>query len=75
MFAINLCLCHLAASIEQIDKAKEIIKKLTFNFQSDAFENPGKKLCRIAHPCITHHIRQKPITQREGWSVKLVYVC
>ena len=29
------------ATEEQIDKAKEIIKKLTFKFQSDAFENPG----------------------------------
>ena len=28
------------ASPDQIDKAKEIIKKLTFNFQSEAFENP-----------------------------------
>ena len=31
-----------AASTEQIDKAKEIIKKLTFNFQSEAFENPSE---------------------------------
>lgn len=31
----------LAASTEQIDKAKEIIKKLTFKYQPDAFENPG----------------------------------
>lgn len=30
------------ASTEQIDKAKEIIKKLTFNFQSEAFENPSE---------------------------------
>ena len=29
------------ASHEQIDKAKEIVKKLTFNFQSESFENPG----------------------------------
>lgn len=31
------------ASTEQIDKAKEVIKKLMFEFQSDAFENPGTK--------------------------------
>ena len=31
-----------SASAEQIDKAKEIIKKLTFNFQSEAFENPSE---------------------------------
>ena len=31
-----------SASVEQIDKAKDIIKKLTFNFQSDAFENPSE---------------------------------
>ena len=30
-----------AASTEQIDKAKEVIKKLTFKYQPDAFENPG----------------------------------
>ncbi len=30
------------ADTAQIDKAKEVIKKLTFNFQSDAFENPGE---------------------------------
>ena len=32
---------HYLASTEQIDKAKEVIKKLTFEFQSDSFENPG----------------------------------
>ena len=31
-----------SASVKQIDKAKEVIKKLTFNFQSDAFENPSE---------------------------------
>ena len=31
-----------AASTEQIDKAKEVIKKLTFKYQPDAFENPGE---------------------------------
>ena len=31
-----------SASVEQIDKAKDIIMKLTFNFQSDAFENPSE---------------------------------
>ena len=29
-------------SDEQVDKAKEIIRKLSFKFQSDSFENPGK---------------------------------
>ena len=29
------------ATTEQIDKAKDVIKKLTFEFQSDSFENPG----------------------------------
>ena len=33
---------YYSASTEQIDKAKEIIKKLTFNFQSEAFENPSE---------------------------------
>ena len=29
------------ATTEQIDKAKDVIKKLTFEFQSESFENPG----------------------------------
>ena len=28
---------------EMVDKAKEIVKKLTFGFESDAFENPGER--------------------------------
>ena len=35
-----VCVC-VAASVEQINKAKDIIKKLTFKFESEAFENPG----------------------------------
>ena len=31
--------CFLATT-EQIDKAKELIKKLAFNFNSENFENP-----------------------------------
>ena len=31
----------ITATTEQIDKAKEIIKKLTFMYQPDSFENPG----------------------------------
>jgi len=38
---ILYCDFFITASEEQIDKAKEIIKKLTFNFRSDDFENPG----------------------------------
>ena len=30
----------LAASLEQIEKAKELIKKLQFAFRSESFENP-----------------------------------
>jgi len=45
-------MCLLTASNEQMDKAKEIIKKLTFNFQSDAFENPGE--ITVACCCIIH---------------------
>ena len=26
-----------------VDKAKEIVKKLTFSYESDSFENPGKR--------------------------------
>ena len=37
----SLSLSCLSATNEQVDKAKEIIKKLTFHFQSEAFENPG----------------------------------
>ena len=40
--AWNLCIvCVHAAETAEIDKAKEIIKKMTFNYQSDSFENPG----------------------------------
>jgi hypothetical protein len=31
---------YLAASQEQIDKAKEIVKKLRFNYTPERFENP-----------------------------------
>jgi ATP-dependent DNA helicase 2 subunit 1 len=31
----------LSANSEQIDKAKELIKKLQFAFRSESFENPG----------------------------------
>ena len=41
---------YYSASTEQIDKAKEIIKKLTFNFQSEAFENP----CEYTNKECTH---------------------
>ena len=37
---VRICITH-TASTEQIDKAKEIMKKLTFKYQPDAFENPG----------------------------------
>ena len=30
------------ATVEQVEKAKEVIKKLTFKFSSDNFENPGE---------------------------------
>ena len=26
----------------EVDKAKEIIKKMTFNYESNTFENPGQ---------------------------------
>ena len=32
---------HALANLTQVDKAKEIVKKLTFTFKPDAFENPG----------------------------------
>lgn len=32
---------HLAASVDQIDKAKELIKKLQFTFRPESFENPA----------------------------------
>ena len=32
----------ISANTEQIDKAKDIIKKLTFKYQPDSFENPGR---------------------------------
>ena len=40
-----------SAEPAHIDKAKEIVKKMTFNYQSDAFENPGNGggLCRIVY--------------------------
>ena len=38
----NVYSFYHSASAEQTDKAKEIIKKLTFNFQSEAFENPSE---------------------------------
>ena len=37
----HVIITYNIASTEQIDKAKEVIKKLTFEFQSDSFENPG----------------------------------
>ena len=45
------------ATTEQIDKAKEVIKKLTFEFQSDSFENPGNQNTHVT----TH--RQLPPSQ------------
>jgi ATP-dependent DNA helicase 2 subunit 1 len=38
------------ASTEQIDKAKEVIKKLTFKYQPDAFENPGGHITNVTGP-------------------------
>lgn len=32
--------CFFSANTDQIDKAKEIIKKLQFTFTSESFENP-----------------------------------
>ena len=32
----------MLAESEEIAKAKEIIKKMTFNYQPDTFENPGR---------------------------------
>lgn len=41
---VRICvyICWLLAKSEEIDKAKEIIRKMTFNYESDTFENPGK---------------------------------
>lgn len=39
--AHKLCCYLLPAQLEVVDKAKEVVKKLTFSFESDAFENPG----------------------------------
>ena len=41
----NFC---LAAKTDQVNKAKEIIKKLTFPFDSSCFENP----CEYCIPCV-----------------------
>ena len=45
----------VSATAEQIDKAKEVVKKLTFNYQSDAFENPGE-LVKAVIVCIERNI-------------------
>ena len=39
-----MCIISITATDEQIDKAKEVIRKLTFCFQSESFENPGIKV-------------------------------
>ena len=36
-----MCTC-LSASTTQIDAAKDVIKKLSFPFDSESFENPGQ---------------------------------
>lgn len=43
MLVYGLCVYVSAAQSELVDKAKEIVKKLTFSFESDSFENPGTK--------------------------------
>ena len=39
---VLIVLFLISATVEAIDVAKNVIKKLTFNFQSDAFENPSE---------------------------------
>ncbi|XP_011408577.1 PREDICTED: X-ray repair cross-complementing protein 5-like [Amphimedon queenslandica] len=51
------------ASHEQIDKAKEIIKKLSFNFQSESFENPViQKHYRVLEALALEHEEEEEIT-------------
>ena len=38
---INVDISMYIAQPEQIDAAKDVIKKLTFPFDSESFENPG----------------------------------
>ena len=41
---IHLHFCHLyltSANTDQVDKAKEMIKKLQFSYKPEAFENPS----------------------------------
>ena len=45
-----------SANNEQIDKAKEIVKKLMFKFQSESFENPGKITSSLHHVKINCNI-------------------
>ena len=44
-----ICLVLFVVTTEQIDKAKEVIKKLKFEFQSEDFENPGNVKYNNAH--------------------------
>ena len=39
------------ATTQQVDKAKEVIRKLTFDFQSESFENPGMYVCMYVYIC------------------------
>ena len=40
-FLLNMHTC-LSASTTQIDAAKDVIKKLSFSFDSESFENPSE---------------------------------
>ena len=43
-FSLHLC-SLLSATTDQVNKAKDVIKKLTIGFDSSQFENP----CKISH--------------------------
>ena len=49
-FLLNMCTC-LLASTTQIDAAKDVIKKLSFSFDSESFENPCES---VAFILLTH---------------------
>ena len=56
LLCVCVCLCVFngvfslpSANNEQIDKAKEIVKKLMFKFRSESFENPGKITSSLHH--------------------------
>ena len=49
----GICLCTYVASDSEVDKAKEIVSKLSFKFSPESFENPGSQDYVYAEALVT----------------------